>query len=162
MAKYVWAYGLRNPYTLAFRPGTGRLWACDVGASKWDEVNAIRRGQNYGWPLAEGPISDPRFVGPVHHYKAASIIGAAFSPPTWPIGWRDRFFFMDFVHGWVRTLDPDRPAEPTGFALGIRRPVDLRFGPDGTLFVLVRDAWVSDGKRKPHTGSVLAVRPAGR
>ncbi len=162
-AKFVWAYGLRNPYTMAFQPGTGRLWACDVGAAKWDEVNAIRKGANYGWPLTEGPTDDARFVGPVHHYKAASIIGAAFSPAdyAWPAAWRGRFFFMDFNNGWVKTLDPETPGEPTTFATGVRRPVDLRFAGD-TLYVLVRDAFVSDGKLKRHSGSVLAVRPAGR
>ena len=161
--KFVWAYGLRNPYTMAFQPGTGRLWACDVGAAKWDEVNSIQRGKNYGWPLSEGPTDDPRFVGPVHHYKAASIIGAAFSPADnhWPSAWRGRFFFMDFNNGWVKTLDPEKPGEPTTFATGVRRPVDLRFAGD-TLYVLVRDAFVSDGKLKRHSGSVLAVRPAGK
>ncbi len=164
MAKFVWAYGLRNPYTVAFQPGTGRLWACDVGASKWDEVNAIIKGGNYGWPIAEGPSGDRRFVGPVHHYKAASIIGAAFCPSDspWPAAWRGRFFFMDFNQGWVRTLDPERPGDPVGFARNVRRPVDLRFAADGTLYVLVRDAWVSDGKLKQHSGSVLAVRYAGK
>ena len=163
LAKFVWATGLRNPYSMAVQPGTGRLWACDVGASKWDEVNAVERGRNYGWPKAEGPSADAGFVNPVHHYKAASIIGAAFSPAggDWPAAWRGRFFFMDFVHGWVKTLDPDKPGEPTTFATGVRRPVDLRFGPDGVLYVLVRDAWVSDGKLKQNTGSVLAVRYTG-
>lgn len=163
VAKYVWAYGLRNPYTMAFQPGTGRLWACDVGASKWDEVNAISKGGNYGWPLSEGPTADSRFVGPVHHYKAASIIGAAFSPAEspWPLAWRGRFYFMDFNQGWVRTLDPEKPGEPVPFARNVRRPVDLRFAADGTLYVLVRDAWVSDGKLKRQSGSVLAVRYAG-
>ena len=161
--KFVWALGLRNPYTMAFQPGTGRLWACDVGASKFDEVNAITRGGNYGWPVSEGPTSNPKFVGPVHHYKAASIIGAAFSPSelSWPARWRGRFFFMDFVQGWVKTLDPEKPGEPVPFATGVRRPVDLRFAGD-TLYVLVRDAWVSDGKLKKHSGSVLAVRYVGK
>lgn len=163
-AKYVWAWGLRNPYTMAFQPGTGRLWACDVGSNRWDEVNAIRRGANYGWPLCEGPTDDGRFVGPVHHYKAASIVGAAFSPvaSNWPAAWRGRFFFMDFNHGWVKALDPERPAEAATFATAVRRPIDLRFAADGTLYILVRDAWVSDGKLKRNSGSVLAVRYTGK
>lgn len=160
----VWALGLRNPYTFAFQPGTGRLWACDVGSTRLDEVNAIVKGGNYGWPVVEGPADDPRFVPPVHTYKAASITGAAFSPAAgaWPAAWRGKFFFMDFVQGWVRALDPEAPAKPPAeFARGIRRPIDLRFAPDGSLYILVRDAWVSDKELKTGTGSLLRVRPVG-
>lgn len=158
----VWALGLRNPFTFAVQPGTGRVWANDVGASKADEVNEIVKGGNYGWPLAEGPTADPRFRGPVHSYPAASISGAAFAPADlpWPPAYRGRYFFMDFVHGWVRTLDPDRPGDkPQPFAEGFRRPVDLRFAPDGSLYVLVRDAWVIDREFRPGTGSLLKIRP---
>lgn len=161
----VWALGLRNPYTFAFQPGTGRLWANDVGGSRWEEVNEVVRGGNYGWPLSEGPTTDPRFRGPVHHYKAASICGAAFAPADlrWPAAYRGKYFFMDFIHGWVRTLDPANPAAgATPFAAGFRRPVDLRFAPDGGLYVLVRDAWVIDREFRPGTGSLLKVAYRGR
>jgi len=164
----VWALGLRNPFTFAVQPGTGRVWANDVGGNKADEVNEVVKGGNYGWPVGEGPTADPRFRGPVHSYPAASIAGAAFAPADlpWPAGYRGRYFFMDFVHGWVRTLDPGNPgAGPAPFAAGFRRPVDLRFAPDGGLYVLVRDAWVIDREFRPGTGSLLKIRPpapAGR
>jgi putative heme-binding domain-containing protein len=160
----VWAYGLRNPFGFALQPETGRLWACDVGSNKHDEVNAIVKGGNYGWPVGEGMTDDPRFVPPVHTYPAASIVGAAFSPAAgpWPAEWRGKFFFMDFMHGWVRALDPEAPSKPpTELVRGVRRPIDLRFGPDGGLYILVRDAWVSDGQLKTGTGSVLRVRYTG-
>ena len=47
---------------------------------------------------------------------------------------------MDFVQGWIRVLDPSRPGEPSAFAAGLRRPVDLAFAPDGALYVLERDS----------------------
>jgi putative heme-binding domain-containing protein len=161
----IWALGLRNPFTFAVQPGTGRIWANDVGGNKFDEVNAIVRGGNFGWPLGEGPTADPRFTRPIYAYPAASITGAAFAPPdlAWPPDFRGKYFFMDFVHGWARTLDPEKPTEkPRPFADGFRRPVDLRFGPDGSLYVLVRDAWVIDKEFRPGTGSLLKVRFAGR
>ncbi len=160
----IWALGLRNPFTFAVQPGTGRIWANDVGSNRFEEVNEIVRGGNYGWPLSEGPTADPRFRGPVWHYPAASVCGGAFAPKNlpWPAEYRGMYFVMDFVHGWVKTLDPERPGEARPFAAGFRRPVDLRFAPDGSLYVLVRDAWVIDREFRPATGSLLKVRYAGR
>ncbi|MGH2694894.1 MAG: PQQ-dependent sugar dehydrogenase [Actinomycetota bacterium] len=45
----VWAYGLRNPFGLAKKPGTRKVFATDNGASCDDELNRIRKGRNYGW-----------------------------------------------------------------------------------------------------------------
>src|SRR3977135_3835935 len=50
----IWALGLRNPFTFAFQPGTGRLFLNDVGQSTWEEINDGIAGSNYGWPTCEG------------------------------------------------------------------------------------------------------------
>lgn len=47
----VWSYGHRNLYGLAF-DSAGRLWEHEMGPMGGDEVNLIRPGRNYGWPLA--------------------------------------------------------------------------------------------------------------
>lgn len=47
----IWSYGHRNPQGLAFEPGTGRLWETEHGPQGGDELNIIRRGANYGWPV---------------------------------------------------------------------------------------------------------------
>ncbi|MFC4256473.1 PQQ-dependent sugar dehydrogenase [Altererythrobacter xixiisoli] len=64
----LWAVGFRNPLGLTFRPGTDQLWEADVGPRGGDEINIIRPGANYGWPLISygheysgGPVGD----GPV-------------------------------------------------------------------------------------------------
>ena len=46
-----WSWGHRNPQGLAFDPDTGRLWSQEHGPRGGDEVNLVRRGRNYGWPV---------------------------------------------------------------------------------------------------------------
>ncbi len=46
----IWSYGHRNPQGLALHPATGQLWAAEHGP-KGDELNHVRRGLNYGWPV---------------------------------------------------------------------------------------------------------------
>ena len=50
----IWALGLRNPFTFAFQPGTGRMFINDVGQNTWEEINDGIAGANYGWPATEG------------------------------------------------------------------------------------------------------------
>lgn len=157
----IWALGLRNPFTFAVHPGTGRMLINDVGETRWEEINEGVAGANFGWPLAEGPSSDPRFRAPIHYYPVASVSGGAFCPSGpangFPPRYRDRYFFADFVKGWVKTLDPDRPSQAETFATGLSRPVDLKFAPDGSLYVLLRDAWVKDRNFRPSTGSLQRI-----
>src|SRR5262249_5891419 len=62
----IWALGLRNPFTVAVQPATGRIHVNDVGQNAWEEINEAFAGANYGWPAAEGASSDPSFRGPLH------------------------------------------------------------------------------------------------
>lgn len=53
-----WASGVRTPYGLAFAPN-GELWEVEHGPRGGDELNLIKKGANYGWPLVgEGPNYD--------------------------------------------------------------------------------------------------------
>jgi glucose/arabinose dehydrogenase len=59
-------YGLRNPYRIAFRPGTEQLWIADVGNGSWEELNwledALGESQaNFGWPCYEGFVRESGF-----------------------------------------------------------------------------------------------------
>jgi putative heme-binding domain-containing protein len=161
----IWARGCRNPFTFAVRPADGLLLINDVGG-EFEEINVGRAGANYGWPTVEhGPqegYTDSHYTPAIHWYPQSSINGGDFCPTDsdWPAEWRGKYFFADFVQAWIKAIDPAKPQVATSFASNIRRPVDLRFAPDGSLYVLVRNAWVVDDKFQSRSGSLLQIRQA--
>ena len=50
----IWAYGLRNPWRFTFDRQTGDMWAADAGQDRFEEVDIIEPGLNYGWNVMEG------------------------------------------------------------------------------------------------------------
>ena len=141
----IWALGLRNPFTFAFQPGTGRMFINDVGESTYEEINDGIAGSNYGWPITEGPTSNPAFRGPIYFYghgtsntTGCAIVGGTFyNPPVpqFPSSYTGKYFFADLCNGWIRVFDP-ATGTATAFATGISGPVDLHVGPDGALYYL--------------------------
>jgi aldose sugar dehydrogenase len=59
----IWSYGHRNPQGLFFDPKTQKLWSIEHGPRGGDEINLIKKGSNYGWPITShgkeywGPVS---------------------------------------------------------------------------------------------------------
>ncbi|MGB9378841.1 MAG: PQQ-dependent sugar dehydrogenase, partial [Mycobacteriales bacterium] len=74
----VWSLGHRNVQGLAW-DSAGRLYASEFGQNRFDEVNLIRPGGNYGWPAVEGRGGGGRFVQPLITWapRDASPSGAA-------------------------------------------------------------------------------------
>jgi glucose/arabinose dehydrogenase len=67
-AQRVVAYGFRNQFRFAFRPGTNELWAGDVGWNTWEEINRIPNAtdavaENFGWPCYEGTARQSGYDG---------------------------------------------------------------------------------------------------
>ncbi|MET8078533.1 PQQ-dependent sugar dehydrogenase [Streptomyces sp. NPDC005303] len=60
---YVYSLGHRNPQGLAF-DRNGRLWEAEFGNSSKDELNLIKPGANYGWPICEGTCSTAGMTNP--------------------------------------------------------------------------------------------------
>jgi glucose/arabinose dehydrogenase len=153
----IWAYGCRNPFTFAIHPSSGEILINDVGG-KFEEINRGVAGANYGWPTVEHGFTDKEgFVAPIHVYPQSSINGSDFAPSTIGDPYTGKYFFADFVHGWIKMIDLKEPRKSRDFASGLRRPVDLRFAADGSLYVLLRNAWVVDGKFEAGTGSLLKI-----
>lgn len=143
----IYAYGLRNPYTFAVQPGTGRILANDVGQDAFEEVNEIVAGGNYGWPISEGPATPPT-ISPLWSYPHGqgtnagfAIVGAAFyNPPNpqFPARFVGTYFVADWLNSWVNVIDLNNSNAVFNFRSPDfpLAPVALKVAPDGTLYLL--------------------------
>jgi glucose/arabinose dehydrogenase len=152
----IWAFGLRNPWRLAFDRETGDLWAADVGQNDNEEVNLIVRGGNYGWNLFEGDdcytpdrgcedVSPPDIRGPVtsyNHRLGCSITGGYVYRGERVPSLIGAYIYSDFCSGTIwalrqpHKLDSDMHAASTEvLESGFQVPA---FGQtlDGEVYVL--------------------------
>ncbi len=162
----IWAYGLRNAFTTAFQPGTGRFFINDVGQSKWEEINEGGPGRNYGWPTTEGlftPADHPSFTPPLHSYSHAqgtAITGGAFYNPAtsqFPSQYANDYFFADFGSGQINALDLDTKTV-TPFASGTSFPTNLAVTQAGALYYISRG--IGTGFPDTGTGQVFKIQHA--
>lgn len=162
----VYTMGHRNIQGLVVDPQSGAVWATEHGARGGDELNLIKPGQNYGWPLVTysveywGPkISDLRtadgFVDPV----------AVWTPCIAPSGlavyrgdkfpqWRGDLFCGGLMSQDVRRVRVDasgKMVDQDSIAIG-QRVRDVRQGPDGFLYVLTDE----------DNGRLVRIEPAAR
>lgn len=121
-AEEIYAWGLRNPWRFSFDPETGRLWTGDVGQNKYEEVNIVEKGKNYGWRIMEGfhcfnPASgcdESGLVKPIVEYgrdMGASITGGyVYRGPSVPelVG---TYVYADFVTGRIWGIEYNSPTD---------------------------------------------------
>jgi glucose/arabinose dehydrogenase len=148
----IWAYGLRNPWRIAFDKKTGALWCGEVGQNLYEEINIIEKGGNYGWNRREsyhpfgqkgmGPGKD--FIEPIweyHHDIGKSITGGTvYRGKVFP-ELEGYYVYADYVSSKIWALKYDEKTKRVTANRPIRdpnRPV-LSFGEDerGELYFLV-------------------------
>lgn len=149
----IWSYGNRNPQGLAVQPGTGLLWETEHGPRGGDELNIIRKGQNYGWPVItyginyDGtPITDetsaPGMTSPVLQWTPSpAVCGMAFySGDAFP-NWRGNLFVtaLGRTRLFRLKLDGEKVAHEEVLLGGFARIRDVRCFDDGFLYVLVEN-----------------------
>jgi glucose/arabinose dehydrogenase len=155
----IWALGLRNPFTFAVRAGDGRIHLNDVGQGTWEEIDLGVPGANYGWPQTEGPTTaagitaplfsyrhtdtNPRGTGPGGFFTGCAIIGGAFYPTsgagaTFPAAYRGSYFFTDLCSQVIGRMDLANGNAAYVFGRSAGRPVGLRVGQDGAVYVLTQ------------------------
>ncbi len=114
----IYAYGLRNPWRVAFDVVSGSLWSGDVGQNSREEINIINNGGNYGWPIVEGTLcftppagcNPSDFELPVLEYgrnQGGSVIGGViYYGDEFPELF-GRYIYADFISGRIWALDYD-------------------------------------------------------
>jgi len=160
----IWARGFRNAFAFDIHRRTGRMFVNDVGGSRFEEVNDVRRGADFGWPVAEGAERVPSFDDPLvayGHDQGCAITGGAFYAPeraSFPAAWRDGYFFEDYCANEIRWLSLTRPPRVVTFGrTRVPGPVDLRVDRDGALWYLARGNSVPTGGEGTGWGMLVRV-----
>ena len=111
----VWAYGLRNPWRIAFDPANGDLYIGDVGQGEKEEIDYLPAGSaggaNFGWSIMEGSIGydgepQPGLLLPVAEYshsdpyEGCSVTGGYVYRGSMP-EWSGVYFYADYCTGYV-------------------------------------------------------------
>lgn len=153
----IWSLGHRNVQGAALNPASGELWINEHGPQGGDELNIVRAGRNYGWPLLtygrnyvtgtrigeEGP--KPGFEQPLKYWVPVSVApsGMAFLTSDRYPGWQGDLFI-----GTLRDqrlirlrLDGDRVVDEQRLLGRLEERIrDVRQGPDGWLYILTDNA----------------------
>jgi glucose/arabinose dehydrogenase len=150
----IWSYGHRNPQGLAMDPGTGRLWETEHGPQGGDEVNLIRPGANYGWPVVGYGVNYGEGMrihestmregmeNPSHIWVPS--IGASglmfYTGERFP-AWRGNLFAGGLAGEMVDrlTLDGEVIVSSETLLHRMGRVRDVRQGPDGYIYVAIED-----------------------
>jgi glucose/arabinose dehydrogenase len=149
----IWSYGHRNPQGIVARPGTTgdtlQIWETEHGPRGGDELNLVKRGANYGWPLITygmnyngTPVTaDTTRAGleqPVVHWTPSiAVCGLDFySGDRFP-GWKGNLFAGALAQQELRrlVLEGDRVKSQEVLFRGIGRVRAVQAGPDGLLYV---------------------------
>lgn len=167
----IWSYGHRNPQGLAFDSRTALLWESEHGPRGGDELNIIRTGRNYGWPVItygidyDGlPVSDKTaqegMEQPVIHWTPSiAVSGIAFYKGNAFPKWQHNLFVASLRQQQLLRLviDGDTISHRELVVKDIGRLRDVAVGPDGYLYLAVNGTYGATD----HSGRVVRLIPAG-
>ena len=159
----IYAYGTRNAQGFAQHPETKEIWTSEHGPMGGDELNVLKAGANYGWPLAtkgldrDGTVqtpykSLPGMVEPVHYWiPSPAVCGIEFSTsPLFP-AWKNNLLVGFLKHQQIvrLVLDGHVVVKEEVILRESGRIRDICTGPDGALYVLI-----------DRRGMILRLTPA--
>ncbi|MBS1974005.1 MAG: PQQ-dependent sugar dehydrogenase, partial [Bacteroidetes bacterium] len=150
--KEIWSYGHRNPQGLAFNPETGDLWETEHGPQGGDEINIIKPGKNYGWPVIAygteysgqpvdgGKTAQAGMEQPVYYWDpAVAPSGIAFYSGKLIPEWKNNLFVSALAgQHLIRLVIKDNKVigEERLLIDNHQRVRDVVEGPDGALWVV--------------------------
>jgi glucose/arabinose dehydrogenase len=155
----IWSLGHRNPQGIDWHPTAGLLFSTEHGPSGFDgpgggdEVNIIRKGANYGWPVVHHKESREGMVDPLLVYTpAVAPASGAFYAGSQIAGFQNDFFF-GCLHGECLMRVVLDPKDPTRVVRDERlfhgqydRIRAVTPGPDGALYFSTSNR---DGRGRP-------------
>ena len=141
--KEIWAYGFRNPSRFSFDSFTGLLWLGDIGQHRYEEIDVIAKGNNYGWPIFEGPASfDPhhptysrvqrQYIRPISYYgrkQGNSIRGGFVYRDDYYSNLEGQYVYGDFGSGRLWALPTNSANSASEIKIG--RRIELANGKPG-------------------------------
>lgn len=145
----IWSYGHRNIEAAAIHPETGDLWVGEMGPLGGDELNVIRPGANYGWPVVSwginyngvtipDPTEFPEYADAVHHWNPVrSPSGMIFYTGDLFAEWRGDILFGSLSAGGLERVDLENgTVTDTQFMPFSTRIREVEQGPDGGIYLL--------------------------
>jgi glucose/arabinose dehydrogenase len=147
----IYSYGHRNPQGLAKNPFTGDIWDNEHGPRGGDEINIIKKGANYGWPVityginySGTPITDKTAMAGMEqpiHYWVPSIApsGMAFITSDKYDGYTGSLLVGSLAFQYLERLELDgnTVVRREKLLADIGRVRNVKQGPDGLIYVAV-------------------------
>lgn len=145
----IYSYGHRNPQGLAVHPKTGEIWDNEHGPRGGDEINIVKKGANYGWPVityginySGTPITDKTKMEGMEqpiHYWVPSIApsGMVFITTDKYSGWKGSVLVGSLAFQYLERLELNETKVTRREKLmdGIGRVRSIEEGPDGLIYV---------------------------